>query len=96
MPELLIHTTQGIKALPFEGTPLLHDLIKHLPDAPSRMCGGNGTCGACAVVCPREAITVHKGCYALVDDSQCIGCGKCEKVCPAGCIQIKERGQNEV
>ena len=53
-------------------------------------------CGACTVVCPRSAITVHKGCYALVDDSKCIGCGKCEKVCPAGCIQIKERGQNEV
>lgn len=52
-------------------------------------------CGACTVVCPRNAITVHKGCYALADDSKCIGCGKCEKVCPAGCIQLKERGQNE-
>ncbi len=52
-------------------------------------------CGACSVACPRSAICVHKGCYALVHDSKCIGCAKCEKVCPVGCIQIKERGQNE-
>ena len=50
MPELIIHNTTGSQALSFEGTPVLYDLIKHLPDAPSRSCSGNGKCGACAVV----------------------------------------------
>lgn len=49
------------------------------------------SCGACTKECPREAVTIWKGCYALVDSEQCIGCGRCEKVCPAGCIVLKER-----
>lgn len=49
------------------------------------------SCGACTKECPREAVTVWKGCYALVDQERCIGCGRCEKVCPAGCIVMKER-----
>lgn len=50
MPELIIHSITGDQALSFEGTPVLYELIKHLPDAPSRSCGGSGKCGACAVV----------------------------------------------
>ena len=50
MAELLIHTPTGCKALSFEGTPLLHDLLKQFPDAPSKSCGGTGKCGMCAVV----------------------------------------------
>lgn len=49
------------------------------------------SCGACTKECPREAVTIWKGCYALVDSEQCIGCGRCEKVCPVGCIVMKER-----
>ena len=52
-------------------------------------------CGACIAVCPKGAITVHKGCYAIVDLELCVGCAKCEKVCPAGCIAVKEREKNE-
>ena len=48
-------------------------------------------CGACAKECPKQAVSVYKGCYALVDGALCVGCGKCEKVCPVGCIEIKER-----
>lgn len=48
-------------------------------------------CGACTKVCPKEALSVWRGCYALVDTERCVGCGKCEKTCPAGCIQVKER-----
>ena len=48
-------------------------------------------CGACVKVCPRQAISVWHGCYAVVDNEKCVGCGKCGKTCPAGCIQPKER-----
>ena len=32
-------------------------------------------CGVCANVCPREAVSIYKGCYAIVDEALCIGCG---------------------
>lgn len=47
-------------------------------------------CGACIKVCPREAISVWSGCYAVVDEKKCVGCGLCAKTCPAGCIALKE------
>ena len=52
-------------------------------------------CGACAIACPREAIAIHKGCYAVVDGDKCIGCGLCAKACPACWIEVKEREPNE-
>lgn len=48
-------------------------------------------CGACENVCPRSAVTVHRGCFAAVNEEQCIGCGKCAGICPAGCIAIEAR-----
>jgi ferredoxin len=48
-------------------------------------------CGMCLKACPREALTIHLGCYALVDTQKCVGCGRCAKVCPAGCITVTER-----
>ena len=49
-------------------------------------------CGACRKVCPRSALSIYRGCYALVDQSLCVGCGKCRQECPANAIQIMERG----
>jgi ferredoxin len=48
-------------------------------------------CGVCALQCPRQAISVYKGCYAVVADRLCVGCGLCEKSCPANVIELKER-----
>ena len=48
-------------------------------------------CGACMKACPRGAIEIHRGCYALMDEAKCIGCGLCGKACPAGCITVTER-----
>lgn len=45
-------------------------------------------CGSCVKVCPKGAITVPKGIYAVVDEEKCIGCGLCAKVCPASIIRI--------
>ncbi len=53
------------------------------------------SCGACENECPREAIKVWRGCYAVVDENRCVGCGKCVKVCPAGCIELKQRDAGE-
>ena len=50
-------------------------------------------CGACMKVCPKGAISVYRGCYAVVDEAKCVGCGLCAKTCPAGCIAIKERSE---
>ena len=48
-------------------------------------------CGVCANQCPREAIIIHMGCYAVVDEQVCIGCGICAKACPADAIEVKDR-----
>lgn len=48
-------------------------------------------CGECAYVCPRGAVSIRKGCNALVDVELCVGCGLCEKNCPAGCIKVLDR-----
>jgi ferredoxin len=40
-------------------------------------------CGACAEVCPVEAIEAENGVY-LVDAETCIGCGECVEACPHG------------
>ncbi len=47
-------------------------------------------CGVCALQCPREAIGIYKGCYAVVDTSVCVGCGICVSACPAGSMSIND------
>ena len=64
--------------------------MKKLAVADRRVCVA---CGVCMKSCPRGAISIHNGCYALVDDSKCVGCGLCAKACPACCISLKERSE---
>lgn len=45
-------------------------------------------CGACAKVCPKNAIKIMKGVFAEVDKNQCVGCLKCVNICPASTIEI--------
>lgn len=52
-------------------------------------------CGVCIKACPKSAISVHRGCYAKVEDTKCVGCGLCVKACPVGCIEVKERETGE-
>ena len=49
------------------------------------------SCGACTKQCPRDAIRIHHGCYAVIDALRCVGCGKCAKICPDDCITLQER-----
>ncbi len=48
-------------------------------------------CGACEAVCPKCAIVVWKGCFAVVKEDICVGCGLCSRTCPAGCVQVEVR-----
>lgn len=50
-------------------------------------------CGACAIVCPPNAISLKqdddKGIVSWsIDYGRCIFCGRCEEVCPASAISL--------
>lgn len=45
-------------------------------------------CGCCLNTCPKNAISIKNGVYALVDNSKCVGCGLCKKACPASIIEM--------
>jgi ferredoxin len=47
-------------------------------------------CGACADICPVDAVTMVDECPE-VDEDWCIGCGVCAVSCPAEVISIKRR-----
>ena len=50
-------------------------------------------CGACAEVCPVEAITLKDGVY-VIDPEDCIGCGECIEQCPENVMILL--GENQV
>jgi uncharacterized Fe-S center protein len=51
-------------------------------------------CLQCLNVCPTEAIVEVDG-GLVVEEKQCWRCGRCERVCPEGAIQLEKRGENE-
>jgi len=54
-------------------------------------------CGSCVKICPLNAISIHKGIKAVVNEQKCVGCGKCVAACPAAviCIVEMEGAKNE-
>jgi len=42
------------------------------------------SCGACADVCPQDAITIDD--VAVIDQDKCVDCGACVDECPSGAI----------
>lgn len=44
----------------------------------------------CTIVCPKECITITPD-GALIDQEQCIKCGRCAQVCPYNAIVYRER-----
>jgi len=49
------------------------------------LCNG---CGACAEICPAEAVQIVDG-KARVDADSCIECGVCEMDCPEDAISME-------
>ncbi len=47
-------------------------------------------CGACAEICPVEAVAMEEGC-PVVDLDWCIGCGVCVPGCPEGAAGLRIR-----
>ena len=50
-------------------------------------------CGVCMKACPKGAISIYRGCHAMVDADKCVGCGLCTKACPAGYMETKIRSE---
>lgn len=54
-------------------------------------------CGACAYVCPKQAIAMVEGesgfMYPSIDQSKCVNCGLCAKSC---IYQKKDKGQGKI
>jgi len=46
-------------------------------------------CGACASVCPVNAIEVADS--RVQADKNCTNCGICIKICPVGAIKVEKR-----
>ena len=48
-------------------------------------------CGACAEICPVDAVTMGDDDRPDVDQNWCIGCGVCAVSCPVGIISLQRR-----
>ncbi|MBO4552558.1 MAG: 4Fe-4S binding protein [Candidatus Methanomethylophilaceae archaeon] len=53
-----------------------------MPTVKASECVG---CGACADVCPQNAITVDD--VAVIDSGKCVECGACVDECPSSAIE---------
>lgn len=47
-------------------------------------------CGSCIKICPRKAIHVQNGIYAVIAEELCVGCGLCARECPATVIYMNK------
>ncbi len=47
-------------------------------------------CKRCVKECKVDAIAVENG-FAKIDAEKCTHCGDCAKVCPVGCINVREK-----
>ena len=45
--------------------------------------------GDCIKACVFDAISIGSDGYPVVDESKCVGCGACEKVCPKNILEVK-------
>ncbi|MCK4739573.1 MAG: DUF362 domain-containing protein [Deltaproteobacteria bacterium] len=62
-------------------------LMQHSGNPPRVDPEGCTTCGACALICPTDAIDI--GLSAVINDDLCIGCSHCIAACPEGTIKVQ-------
>lgn len=62
-------------------------IIGHFPDPGTYEIKFCDQCGACAEVCPVEAIALINGAYSI-DQEECIGCNACVDACPHGVMMV--------
>ena len=48
-------------------------------------------CGACAEICPVDAVAMNDDDVPVTDEDWCIGCGVCTTVCPSDAIEMVYR-----
>lgn len=97
---VLGHPVQGLKVAPFR-LPASFDLQWNLPGFVKRplknifipkpkikedLCR---VCGACAEVCPPQAISLRDN-KIRIDYRKCIRCYCCQEVCPEGAVRLQE------
>lgn len=63
-------------------------MVKKLAKVSQKECVA---CSCCMKVCPRKAISIPRGVYAVIDPKLCVGCGMCAKTCPADVISMISR-----
>ncbi len=49
----------------------------------------------CVKVCEYDAVTVNNN-LAVIDFDKCVGCGKCEEVCPQNCMASFVKGEKNI
>ena len=79
---------QNIKVFIADSNPDFIQDLKKNGQLDSRKCCVS--CGACRKVCPKNAVSIWKGCFAVVDTTACVGCGICKTKCDKGVIKIKQ------
>lgn len=59
--------------------------VGHVADRCLAVWAPHVACEACAVACPRHAISIRE--RRVVADDRCVGCGRCAVACPTGAIE---------
>ncbi len=59
--------------------------VGHVADRCLAVWAPHVPCEACAVACPRHAISIRE--RRVVADDRCVGCGRCAVACPTGAIE---------
>ncbi len=53
---------------------------------PYRITNDCNGCGACAKICPADAVSGGKKQVHVIDEAFCIECGACGRICPQGAV----------
>ncbi|MBS6561660.1 MAG: 4Fe-4S binding protein [Clostridiales bacterium] len=58
-----------------------------------KICIGCTHCGICLEACQKKAIYRDDSGFVLVHKEKCVGCKRCQSICPNGVIRFEEDGK---